>query len=101
MIPFDLDQFDEVHERGKTAGAIEGVAKKFLGRSGVEREGAAFVLSRLYTRCVSKSSPIVLRNNVAFRADTKNRLNGFITWGEGIILESADLFLVGSFISIC
>jgi hypothetical protein len=50
MIPFDLDQFDEVHERGKTTLAIEGIAKRFLGRSGVERDGAALVLSRLYTR---------------------------------------------------
>ena len=55
MIPFDLDQFDEVHERGKTAEAIEGIAKSFLGRSGVERDGAALVLSRLYTRCVSSA----------------------------------------------
>lgn len=55
MIPFDLDQFDEVHERGKTAEAIEGIAKRFLGRSGVERDGAALVLSRLYTRCVSNA----------------------------------------------
>ena len=50
MIPFDLDQFDEVHERGKTAEAIEGIAKRFLGQSGMERESAALVLSRLYTR---------------------------------------------------
>ena len=52
MIPFDLDQFDEAHERGRTAGAVEEIAKRFLGRSGVEREGAALVLSRLYTRFV-------------------------------------------------
>ena len=55
MIPFGLDQFDEVHERGKTANAIEGIAKRFLGRAGMEREGAALVLSRLYTRCVFKT----------------------------------------------
>ena len=54
MIPFDLDKFDDIHERGKTAEAIEGIAKTFLGRSGVEREGAALVLSRLYTRWVPK-----------------------------------------------
>jgi len=56
MIPFDLDRFDETHERGKTAEAIEGIAKRYLCRAGVEREGAALVLSRLYTRCVQKSS---------------------------------------------
>lgn len=55
MIPFDLDQFDDAHERGKTAEAIEGIAKSSLGRSGMEREGAALVLSRLYTRCVFKA----------------------------------------------
>lgn len=55
MIPFGLDQFDETHERGKTAEAIEGTAKRFLGRSGMEREAAALVLSRLYTRWVLKA----------------------------------------------
>ena len=50
MIPFDLVQFDEAHERGRTSEAIEEIAKRFLGRSGVEREGAALVLSGLYTR---------------------------------------------------
>ncbi|KAF9779616.1 TBCD protein [Thelephora terrestris] len=85
MIPFGLDQFDEVHERGKTAEAIEGIAKRFLCRSGVEREGAALVLSRLYTR-----------------ADTKDRLDEFMTWGEEIILESTDLFLaVGILQVVC
>lgn len=34
------------------------------------------------------------------RADMKNRLDGFITWGEEIILESADLFLVSSSVVI-
>lgn len=55
MIPFGLDQFDEAHERGKTAEAVEGTAKRFLGRSGMEREGAALVLARLYTRCVFRA----------------------------------------------
>jgi hypothetical protein len=55
MIPFGLDQFDEIHERGKTAENIEGIAKRFLCRSGLEREGAALVLSRLYTRYISNA----------------------------------------------
>ena len=55
MIPFGLDQFDEVRERGKTADAIEGIGKRFLGRAGVEKEGAALVLSRLYARYVCKT----------------------------------------------
>lgn len=45
-------------------------------------------------RCQNVS--IVLAIYIASRADTKSRLNEFITWGEEIILESADLFLVGS-----
>jgi hypothetical protein len=32
--------------------------------------------------------------NTSFRADTKDRLDEFMTWGEEIILESTDLFLV-------
>ena len=38
---------------------------------------------------------------IACRADTKNRLDEFITWGEGIIVESADLFLVSPFAATC
>ena len=96
MIPFDLDQFDEANERGKTAEAIEGIAKRFLGRSGVERQGAALVLSRLYTRWVFNAFSVATLADITPRADTKSRLNGFITWGEGIIHESTDLFLVSS-----
>ena len=36
--------------------------------------------------------------DLVLRADTKSRLDGFITWGEEIILGSADLFLVSSLI---
>ncbi|KAL1950308.1 hypothetical protein VTO73DRAFT_5432 [Trametes versicolor] len=50
MIPFDLEQFDEVGHSGETASRIEAVAKSFLGRAGVDREGAALLLSRLYMR---------------------------------------------------
>lgn len=101
MIPFDLDQFDEANERGKTAEAIEGIAKRFLGRSGVERQGAALVLSRLYTRWVFNAFSVATLADITPRADTKSRLNGFITWGEGIIHESTDLFLVSSSIIAC
>ncbi|KAG6816305.1 hypothetical protein H0H87_007137 [Tephrocybe sp. NHM501043] len=50
MIPFDLAQFDEADRKGHTAAAIETSAKAFLGKAGLEREGAALLLSRLYTR---------------------------------------------------
>jgi hypothetical protein len=53
MIPFDLVQFDETDGVGQTATAIESLAKKFLGKAGLEREGAAILLSRLYMRYVA------------------------------------------------
>lgn len=52
MIPFDLAQFDDVDRVGHTAAAIELSAKTFLGRAGVERDGAALLLSRLFMRYV-------------------------------------------------
>lgn len=50
MIPFDLAQFDEAEQVGQTANTIESLAKGFLGYAGLEREGAAILLSRLYLR---------------------------------------------------
>lgn len=51
MIPFDLAQFDEVDGTNKTAISIESLAKEYIGKAGLERDGAAVLLSRLYTRC--------------------------------------------------
>ena len=50
MLPFDLAQFDEPEVLGQTALNLEEVAKAHLGKAGVEREGAAVMLARLYTR---------------------------------------------------
>ena len=50
MIPFDFAQFDEVGREGQTADAIEAIAKRSLANSGVVRESAAILLSRLYVR---------------------------------------------------
>lgn len=50
MLPFDLVQFDEPESLGKTASDIESVAKAYLDKAGIEREGAAILLSRLYAR---------------------------------------------------
>lgn len=52
MIPFDLAQFDEVGKDDYTASLIESSARELLGKAGLEREGAALLLSRLYTRYV-------------------------------------------------
>ncbi len=49
-IPFDLTQFDEPENLGKTASDLEEVAKSYLGKAGLEREGAAILLSRFYSR---------------------------------------------------
>ena len=50
MLPFDLAQFDEESASGKTASSIEDIGKRGLGQSGLERDGAALLLSRLYAR---------------------------------------------------
>lgn len=50
MLPFDLAQFDEPESLGKTARDLEDAAKSHLGKAGVEREGAAIMLARLYAR---------------------------------------------------
>lgn len=50
MIPFDLSQFDTAEQLDWTAAAIEAVAKSYLGKAGLEREGGAILLSRLYVR---------------------------------------------------
>ena len=50
MLPFDLAQFDEPEDTGKTAADMESIAKNYLDKAGVEREGAAILLSRFYSR---------------------------------------------------
>ncbi|KAH8825282.1 TBCD protein [Flagelloscypha sp. PMI_526] len=50
MLPFDLAQFDPPTERGKTSMQIQKIGMAYLGKAGVEREGSALLLSRLYMR---------------------------------------------------
>lgn len=50
MLPFDLAQFDSPSVKDETLLHIQQVAKENLGKAGVEREGAALLLSRLYMR---------------------------------------------------
>jgi hypothetical protein len=63
MIPFDLSQFDEVGTEGQTAVAIEDIAKRGLTNSGLVRESAAILLSRLYVRynSIETSYAVILR----------------------------------------
>lgn len=49
-IPFDLTQFDGSSNKGTTAADIQSTAKHYLSAAGLEREGAAVLLSRLYVR---------------------------------------------------
>ncbi|KAG6890812.1 hypothetical protein C0995_003245 [Termitomyces sp. Mi166 len=65
MIPFDLAQFDEVGRDDHTASVLESSTKAFLGKAGLEREGAALLLSRLY-----------------MRKDTADRLSPFLEWAQ-------------------
>jgi hypothetical protein len=56
MIPFDLAQLDDSDHIGQTAVSVESLAKGFLGNPGLEREGAAILLSRLYMRYVKSQA---------------------------------------------
>ncbi|TFY52216.1 hypothetical protein EVJ58_g10139 [Rhodofomes roseus] len=67
MIPFDLDQFDESDRAGETAEKIESLGKEYLDRAGLEREGAAILLARLY-----------------MRKDTSAKMPAFIAWSAEI-----------------
>ncbi|KAF5369524.1 hypothetical protein D9758_002666 [Tetrapyrgos nigripes] len=74
MIPFDLSQFDE-GEGGQTASSIETIGKQYLANAGLEREGAALLLSRLY-----------------MRQDSLSRFIQFLEWSTVSLNGSVDLF---------
>ncbi|KAJ6613342.1 TBCD protein [Mycena sp. CBHHK59/15] len=87
MLPFDLAQFDDDAEGGDggTAAGLEALARGFLGRAGLEREGAALLLARLYTR-----------------KDTRARFGGFLGWVDGLLAGRADAFtLIGVLHVLC
>ncbi|KAH7912534.1 ARM repeat-containing protein [Hygrophoropsis aurantiaca] len=75
-IPFDLEQFDEHDCLGHTADTIESIAKSHLSKAGLEREGAAELLSRLYTR-----------------KDSKQRFVTFLHWSIENLRQSSDIFI--------
>ncbi|OBZ71617.1 Tubulin-specific chaperone D [Grifola frondosa] len=75
MIPFDLEQFDEQDKAGETATRVESLAKSYLGKAGLEREGAAILLSRLY-----------------MRKDMSAKLPGFLDWSISIVQVPSDPF---------
>ena len=51
MLPFDLERFDE-KSHGETASILEKIGREELDKPGLEREGAALMLSKLYMRLV-------------------------------------------------
>ncbi|KAI5983473.1 armadillo-type protein [Pisolithus albus] len=83
-IPFDLDQFDEDGQIGGTASALESTAMEYLGNAGLEREGAAILLSRYY-----------------MRKDTKQRFKTFLQWSISVIRSNDVLQSLGVLQVLC
>ncbi len=51
MIPFDLARFDAAsRDASSVAQRIQNLALENLGKAGLERESAALLLARLYSR---------------------------------------------------
>ncbi|KIJ17787.1 hypothetical protein PAXINDRAFT_167765 [Paxillus involutus ATCC 200175] len=75
-IPFDLEQFDEQGCQGQTFSALEATGKQYLDKAGLEREGAAVLLSRLY-----------------MRKDAKEQFSRFLQWSSSVLQESKEIFI--------
>ncbi|CAA7261517.1 unnamed protein product [Cyclocybe aegerita] len=75
IIPFDLAQFDEPDKIGHTGSILQSFAKNNLGKAGLEREGAALLLSRLY-----------------MRKDTGSGFREFVEWTQGFLQGTDDIF---------
>ncbi|KAI0086506.1 ARM repeat-containing protein [Irpex rosettiformis] len=85
MLPFDLAQFDDPKSIGKTASDVETVAKSYLSRAGVERQGAAILLARLYSR-----------------KDTNVKFPLFLDWTKDTVIQLDDLFqTIGALQVLC
>ncbi|KAI0283960.1 TBCD protein [Russula aff. rugulosa BPL654] len=85
MIPFDLAQFDEAGREGQTAAIIEAIAKQSLTSSGIVRDSAAILLSRLYVR-----------------KDVLPRLPAFLDWAKTCAKEQKDIFeYLGVYHTLC
>lgn len=94
MLPFDLAQFDDTDRVGYTAIALETSAKNYLGKAGLEREGAAILLSRLYMRC---DTFILLNDEINWRRkDTSSRFQPFVEWTHEQVMGYPDIFTVCS-----
>ncbi|KAI6030933.1 TBCD protein [Pisolithus orientalis] len=83
-IPFDLDQFDEDHQIGRLASALESTAMEYLNKAGLEREGAAILLSQFY-----------------MRKDTKQRFETFLQWSMSVIKSNDVIQSLGVLQVLC
>ncbi|KAF8635864.1 hypothetical protein AX15_000054 [Amanita polypyramis BW_CC] len=85
MIPFDLSQFDESDQAGGVANQLENLAKFYLEKAGLEGDGAALLLSRLY-----------------MRKDTRSRLPSHLHWTLDSLKNGDDVVLsIGALQVIC
>ncbi|CCM03543.1 uncharacterized protein FIBRA_05677 [Fibroporia radiculosa] len=85
MIPFDLEQFDDHDSLGQTSAKLESLARSYLGKAGLDREGSAILLSRLY-----------------MRKDMFASLPVFLDWSIAALSNSNDPFpCIGSLQVLC
>jgi len=97
MIPFDLAQFDDESALGHIARSLENVGKSNLGKAGLERDAAALLLSRLYTRCAILGILCIpsLFNSMVSRKDMKYAFPEFArTLNTGIRSQAMDVITV-------
>jgi hypothetical protein len=99
-IPFDLEQFDEQGCQGQTFSALEATGKQYLDKAGLEREGAAVLLSRLYMRYVLRCDFRGV-SDVDIRKDAKEQFSRFLQWSSSVLQESKEIFIVSAHQSSC
>lgn len=92
-IPFDLSNFDSDPTRpGQTASAIEAVGRNIMDKSGTERDGAALLLARLYTRYVADWPGDL--SLILPRQDSCSLFPEFLSWSSEYIKGSPSIFTV-------
>lgn len=89
-LPFDLTNFDdELSGSVSTADAVENLGRRHLDKAGLEKDGAALLLARLYSRYGYNLS--VVHTLILRRQDTCTRLPSFLSWCTPTLTESSDL----------
>lgn len=96
IIPFDLAQFDEPDNIGGTARALQDVAKSHLGASGLEREAAALLLSRLYMRYFELFIPHDIPPTYVDRKDTGLGFHDFVGSTHTFVRDREGVFEVST-----